>query len=90
MLQLCSEKLLDGRMFEKQISEAIFAATCGARIAQLVVCGGSLSCLMQRRGFDLPLRRIFYSRGDFSLGRRTVTTSMVGLKKWSQRQKSHP
>ena len=29
---------------------------------------GSLSCLMQRRGFDPPPGRFFSSRGDFSLG----------------------
>ena len=29
---------------------------------------GSLSCLMQRRGFDTPLERNFSGRGDFSLG----------------------
>ena len=29
---------------------------------------GLLSCLMQRHGFDPPLRRIFSGRRDFSLG----------------------
>ena len=29
---------------------------------------GSPSCLMQHRGFDPPLRRMFLVEGDFSLG----------------------
>ena len=39
----------------------------GAGIARGSVLG-SLSCLVRRRGFDIPLGRIFSGRGDFSLG----------------------
>ena len=37
---------------------------------------GSLSCFMQRGGFDLSLRRIFSGRADFSLGVNTCSDSI--------------
>ena len=46
---------------------------------------GSLSCVMQRRGFDPPLRGIFSGRGDFSLGGKTGSDSIPTKKLFRMR-----
>ena len=53
-----------------QLCLSSFLIECNEGQEQLVgIVLGSLSCLMQRRGFEPPLRRIFFcSRDDFSLG----------------------
>ena len=55
----------EGPIFLRKVSSLMDGF--GGRNSSVGSVLGSLSCMMQRRGFDPPLRR-FFGRGDFSLG----------------------